>query len=159
MDNFGNKRCISNTAALSLYWIAWKLRNFDIQDVILTLLQSNGWKVATKHRKEHITISANLTNPARKWQKITLLLWVLQTSHSSLKVSTFLSRIATSASACESSIDWLPHSVHRTLWLMFLARFSMICLCLTSSAIAKFNVLDLYYSSQLTRDRTRKKRN
>uniref|UniRef100_A0A0A9HUC4 Cytochrome c-type biogenesis protein cycL, putative n=1 Tax=Arundo donax TaxID=35708 RepID=A0A0A9HUC4_ARUDO len=53
----------------------------------------------------------------------------------------FLRRIATSA--CESSIDWLPHSVHRTLWLIFLARVSTICLCLTSSSvvIAKFSAL------------------
>jgi hypothetical protein len=43
------------------------------------------------------------------------------------------------------------------LWLIFLARVSMICLCLTSSsvAIAKLSLPDPYCSNQLTKDQTK----
>jgi len=50
-----------------------------------------------------------------------------------MKSSTFLRRMATSA--WESSMDWLPHSVHWTLWLMLLARDSTVWVLMSSSLI------------------------
>lgn len=57
---------------------------------------------------------------------------------------TFRRRIA--MSACESSIDWLPHSVHRTLWLIFLARASTTLSCLTSSSFSMNLFLKLVFN-------------
>ena len=62
-----------------------------------------------------------------------------------VKTLTCLRRIATSA--CESSMDWLPHSVQRTLWLMFLARASSIWAFFRSSSLFSI-ALDKFHGIQ-----------
>ena len=70
---------------------------------------------------------------------------------------TFLRR--TAISACESSMDWLPHSVQRTLWLMFLALASTICFFLnSSSSLAIVSVCHLY-SKETIKIQTPKNKN